>query len=233
MGKEHDHDEQHHAVDPLLHARDLPAHRGEELGDAVGEEGEHRRAEDRAEEGAEAADDRAEDDLDRAADVEDLLGEEVVVVEGEEHARHRGHRRGERHRVHLPAESVDPQSLRRFLVFADRLPVVPGFRFQQEIAKDERETREREHRVEYMSGGPRKLAMSQVSRCATRRNMPPGPPTQSRWSKPMRVNSAKAMVRSAKYTPEMPKRKARKPIATPSATQSSIATHSPAHGPIP
>ena len=48
---------------------------------------EHRRADDRAEQRADAADDRAEDDLDRAADVEDLLGEEVVVVEGEEDAR--------------------------------------------------------------------------------------------------------------------------------------------------
>ncbi len=63
--------------------------------------------------------------------------------------------------------------------------------------------------------------------------MPPGPPSQSKWSKPMRVNSANAMVRSAKYTPEMPKRKARKPITTPSATHSSIATQSPAQGPMP
>src|SRR5215470_10942158 len=56
--KEHDHDEQHHAVEHLLHAWDLPAERGEELGDPVGEEREHGRAEDRAEERAEAADDR-------------------------------------------------------------------------------------------------------------------------------------------------------------------------------
>src|SRR5689334_17595522 len=147
MRKKHDHDEQHYAVENLLHAGNFPAQGGEELGDAVGKEREHCGTEDRAEEGAQAADDRAEDDLDRAADVEDLLGEEVVVVESEEHARHRGHRRGERHCVHLPAEGIDPQGLRRFLVLADRLPVVAGPRSQQEVTKDERERREREHHV--------------------------------------------------------------------------------------
>ena len=49
----------------------------------------------------------------------------------------------------------------------------------------------------------------------------------------MRVNSAKAMVNSAKYTPEIPKRKARNPIAAPSAMQTRIATHRPAHGAMP
>ena len=49
----------------------------------------------------------------------------------------------------------------------------------------------------------------------------------------MRVNSAKAMVSSAKYTPEMPKRKARKPIAAPSATHSAIDSQTPAQGPMP
>src|SRR6185503_11497805 len=139
VGQEHDHGEQHDAVEHLLHARNLPAERGDKLGDALGEQRQHRRAEDRAEERAEAADDRPEDDLDRAADVEDLLGEEVVVVEREEHPRHRGHRRAQRDRVHLPAEGVDAQGLRRLLVFADRLPVVPGLGFQQEMAEDEGE----------------------------------------------------------------------------------------------
>src|SRR5262245_22029517 len=78
VGQEHDYDEQHHAVELLLHARDLPAERGEQLGDAVGEQRQHRCAKDRTEQRAQAADDRPEDDLDRAADVEDLLGEEVV-----------------------------------------------------------------------------------------------------------------------------------------------------------
>lgn len=49
----------------------------------------------------------------------------------------------------------------------------------------------------------------------------------------MRVNSQKAIVSSAKYTPEMPKRKARKPIAAPSATQSAIESQMPAQGPMP
>src|SRR3954454_8483214 len=123
--QEHDHDEQHDAVEHLLHARDLPAQRREELGDAVGEQRQDCRAEDRAEERAEAADDRPEADLDRAADIEDRRGEEVVVVEGEEHPRHRGHGGAQRDRVQLPAKSVDSKGLRRFLVLADRPPVIP------------------------------------------------------------------------------------------------------------
>src|SRR5918992_6377471 len=126
VGKEHDHGEEHDAVEHLLDAGNLPAERSERLGDAVGEQGEHRRAEDRTEEGADAADHRAENDLDRAADVEDLLGEEVVVIEGEEDARDRSHRRAQRHGGHLPAEGIDAQSLRRFLVLPYRLPVITG-----------------------------------------------------------------------------------------------------------
>src|SRR3954471_23175146 len=139
VGEEHDYHEQHDAVEHLLHARDLPAERREELGDAVGEQRQDYRAEDRAEERAEAADDRPEDDLDRAADIEDLLGEEVVVVEGEEHPRHRGHRGAERDRVQLPAKSVDSKGLRRLLVLADRPPVIPWPGFQEEMAKEEGE----------------------------------------------------------------------------------------------
>src|ERR1044071_5769908 len=147
VGEEHDHCEQHHAVEHLLYAGDLPAERGEKLGDAIGEQRQHCRAEDRAEERAEAADDRPEDDLDRAADVEDLLGEEIVVIEREEPPRDRGHRRAERDRVHLPAEGVDSQRLGRFLVLADRLPVIPRPRFQQEIAEEEGDRGEREDHV--------------------------------------------------------------------------------------
>src|SRR6187402_170976 len=45
--QEHHHRQQHQAVEHLLDARDLPAERGERLGDAVGEQREHRGAEDR------------------------------------------------------------------------------------------------------------------------------------------------------------------------------------------
>src|SRR4051794_25890241 len=147
MRQKHDHDEEHDAVEHLLHARDLPAERREELGDAVGEQRQDCGAEDRAEQRAEPADDRPEDDLDGTADIEDLLGEEVVVVEGEEHPGHCGHGGAERNRVQLPAERVDPQGLRRLLVFADRLPVVPGLGFQEEVAKDEGSRGEREDHV--------------------------------------------------------------------------------------
>ena len=49
----------------------------------------------------------------------------------------------------------------------------------------------------------------------------------------MRVNSAKAMVSKEKYTPEMPKRKARKPITTPTAAHRSDRQPQAAHGPMP
>src|SRR3990172_4520414 len=73
----HDH-EQHHAVEHLLHPRDLDPERRQELGDAVGEDREHCGAQDRAEQRSDPADHRAEDDLDRPADVEDVLREQVV-----------------------------------------------------------------------------------------------------------------------------------------------------------
>ena len=52
-------------------------------------------------------------------------------------------------------------------------------------------------------------------RSATRRNRPPGPPSQSMWSKPMRASSANAMVSSDSWTPETRKRKASKPMNAP------------------
>src|SRR5688500_16089655 len=61
VGQEHHHHQQDQSVEHLLDAGDLPAQRGERLGDAVGEQGQHGGAEDRPEEGADAADHRAED----------------------------------------------------------------------------------------------------------------------------------------------------------------------------
>src|SRR5512134_1894016 len=145
--EEHHDREEHDTVEHLLDAGDLDAHRREQLGDRIGEDRQHRRAENRPEQGADAADDRPEDDLDRPADVEDLLGEEIVVIEGEEDARHRGHRRADHHREHLPAEGVDAERLGRRLIFPDRLPVVAGPAAEQPRAERERARGEREHEV--------------------------------------------------------------------------------------
>src|SRR6266581_2406257 len=147
IGQEHDHRQQHDAVEHLLDAGDFPAERGESFGDAVGKEREHGGAEDRAEEGADAADHRPEDQLDRAVDAEDLLGEKIVVVEGEKHAGKGGHRRADGDREHLPAEAVDAERLRGFLVLADGLPVIAGFRTQQFPAADEGHYRQKQNRV--------------------------------------------------------------------------------------
>src|SRR5690606_3626739 len=83
----------------------------------------------------EAADDRAEDQLDRARDVEDLLGEQVVVVEGEYDAGERGHGRRQHDGVHLVAEDVDAERLRRLRAFADRQPVVAQAAAQQRVTQ--------------------------------------------------------------------------------------------------
>src|SRR5262245_2437082 len=63
----------------------------------IGQRGEHlpKRREDegthhRPEHGAESTDDRRQDDLDRAVDVEHAAREQVVAVEGGEHAADRG-----------------------------------------------------------------------------------------------------------------------------------------------
>ena len=69
------------AVDQLLHAGKLPTQDATQFGHAFGEQSQKRRADDRTEERADAADDRPEDDFDGAADVENLLGKKIVVVE--------------------------------------------------------------------------------------------------------------------------------------------------------
>src|SRR5690606_34158995 len=120
MGHEHDRRAQGDAVEDLLDARDLVPGEFERRIDAFRHQRQHRRAEHRPEQGADAADDRRHEDLDRAADVEDLLGKQVVVVEGEEHAGQRGHARRDLHGVHLVAEDVDAGGARRLLVVADR-----------------------------------------------------------------------------------------------------------------
>ncbi len=84
----HDDDQQADAVEHLLARRatskpnacSVSRHR-------LRQAGQQERAEDRTEQRADAADDRREDQLDRARDVEDLLGKQVVVIEREEHAR--------------------------------------------------------------------------------------------------------------------------------------------------
>ena len=79
--------------------------------------------------------------------MEDLLGEQIVVIEGEENAGHRGHRGADRHRQHLPAEAVDTERLRGFFVFADRLPVVPWSRLEKKKAQSESAGGQRQHAV--------------------------------------------------------------------------------------
>lgn len=64
-------------------------------------------------------------------------------------------------------------------------------------------------------------------------NSPPAPPVKGRLSKAIRVNSANAMVSSAKYTPSMPKRNPSQPMKTPKAAATAIATNTLAQGPMP
>src|SRR5690606_13723891 len=77
IGHEHDRNPQGDAVENLLDARDLVPGELQRRVDAFRGQGQHRRAEDRSEQGADAADDRRQDDLDGTADMEDLLGKQV------------------------------------------------------------------------------------------------------------------------------------------------------------
>ena len=89
----------------------------------------------------------AEDELDRARDVEDLLGKQIVVVEGEEHAGDRGHAGGENDGDHLVAESVDAERAGGLLVLADGLPEIADAALEQEMAEHQRGERERQQHV--------------------------------------------------------------------------------------
>src|SRR5690606_24693186 len=120
MGHEHDRCAQGDAVEDLLHAGDLVAGEFERRVDPLGAQGGARRAQPRPERRTDPADDRREDHLDGPADMEDLLGKEIVVVEGEEHACQRGHAGRDLHREHLVPEHIDTGRARRFLVVADR-----------------------------------------------------------------------------------------------------------------
>ena len=88
---QHHHQQQADAVEHLLGARHVDPGAGQDSGQRLGEAGEQECPEDRSEQRADAADDRPQDDLDRAPDVEHLLGKQVVVVEREEHAGERCH----------------------------------------------------------------------------------------------------------------------------------------------
>src|SRR5712691_106091 len=146
--RDHDHhDEKTDAVEHLLGAGRIEAESGHDLAQAFGEAGEQERAEDRAEQCADAADDRREDQLDRTRDVKDLLGEQIVVIEGEEDARDRGHGGGYDDREHLVAERVDAERARRLLVLADREPAIADAAAQQNVAEQEGRHGQRQHHV--------------------------------------------------------------------------------------
>src|SRR5512135_689886 len=74
VGHEHHDQQQDDAVEHLLHARNVPSHGGDQVVQQDGERSNHGGAEGRAEQGADPAHDRPEDDLDRLANVEELLG---------------------------------------------------------------------------------------------------------------------------------------------------------------
>ena len=79
--------------------------------------------------------------------MEDLLGEQVVVIERVEHAGHRCHGRADGDSQHFPAEGVDAQCLRRFFIFPNRLPVITGAALEQPGAERERAGCQRKNRV--------------------------------------------------------------------------------------
>src|SRR3990172_2396294 len=147
VGQEHHHQQQRHAVEHLLHTRNVESERSDQFGDAVGKHRKKNGSEYRSEKRAQSAYDGSEDDFDRAADVKNLLGEKIVVVEREEYPGQRRHPGADHHREHLVAEGVDSQRLGGFLVLADRLPVVTGAAAQQPRAKSECRRGQSQHHV--------------------------------------------------------------------------------------
>ena len=119
MRHEHDRQAQRHTVQDLLDARDLVAERRQQLRDALRQGGDHGRAEHRPEQRADAADAGRQQNLDRTQDAEDLLGEQVVLIEREEHAAQRRHAGRHLDRIHLVAEGVDAGGARGFFVVAN------------------------------------------------------------------------------------------------------------------
>src|SRR5262249_7952967 len=93
IGQEHHDQQQAEAVEYLFYARHIdaepPQHPPQRLGQRRDQEG----ADNGPEQRADAADDGPEDQLDGARDVKHLLRKQVVVIEGEQHAAERSHRR--------------------------------------------------------------------------------------------------------------------------------------------
>src|ERR1700693_6334394 len=116
MRQEDDHREEANAVENLLGARRFHAEDMQQIGQALGEPSEQKRSQNRPEERADAADDRCQDQLDRTRDMENLLGEQVVVIKSEEYAGGGGQARRQSDRDHLVAKRVDAERTRRLLI---------------------------------------------------------------------------------------------------------------------
>src|SRR3569623_2860420 len=160
------HQQQQLAVDDLFTTRYIPPYPVHDLGGPVTEEHHRACSHDGPEQRAHAPHHRPEDDLDGAPEAEDLLGKEVVVIEGEEYAGHGRHRRAEDDRVHLPSEHIDAQRLGRGLILANGAPVVAGPPAEQQGAQTERAHHQHQHGVVvHRRGAPAPRQIDAVPLC--------------------------------------------------------------------
>src|SRR6202034_1020254 len=83
------------------------------------------------------ADEWTEDHLDRAGNVEDILGKQVVVEKCVEHAGKGRDGGGDHHGVHFVAERIDAGGACRLLVFADGEQKVADAAAEQDAAENE------------------------------------------------------------------------------------------------
>ena len=97
-----------------------------------------------------AADDGPKDDVDRAGNVEHLLGKQVVVIERVNDAGKRCHCGGDDHRNHLVMKRVDAGRARGFFILADRQPEISDAAFQQRATKNKgQHGRRQQHVIEH------------------------------------------------------------------------------------
>ena len=180
--------------------RGSPAERMQELGHPLGQARQQECTEDRTEQRADAADDRREDQFDRARDVKDLLGEQVVVDRTRRtrprppSCRPRSPPRSScsgtcrcRARARLPRPRGSPAR-------NSRCGCAAAHGRSRNASDREREDDVVEHHR--LAAQVPEIVRAYIARPAGRN--PAEPPVKRMWSKPMRANSANAMVRIAK-----------------------------------
>src|SRR4029079_9097853 len=125
----------------LLDAGDIDAEGFQQASQPLPDDFDQETPKDGNEHRAEPGRDGTKDDVNRAGNVEHLLGKKVVVVECVNNARERCHCGGDDHRDHLVVKRVDSSRARGLFILAYRQPEISDPAFQQRAAKDKGQNR--------------------------------------------------------------------------------------------